>query len=136
MSKHDCIEFSGYKDRAGYGILPGGKRAHREIYRQAFGDFNQYLFVCHKCDNPSCINPKHLFLGTALDNNQDKASKGRSSKVSLLGETNPMAKLTRADAEKIKKMYKSRIITQAKLAMKFGITQSTVWSILNGRTWK
>lgn len=75
-----CLEFQGRSYAIGYGEASVfGKRdfAHRLIYRIMVDDIPEGMFVCHKCDNPLCINIEHLFLGTALDNNRDKISKSR-----------------------------------------------------------
>lgn len=80
----ECWEWTGNKAR-GYGqIMVGGKvhKAHRLAYFIAHGAFDWSMFVCHTCDNPSCCNPSHLFLGTCSDNFQDMLKKGRANKAS------------------------------------------------------
>lgn len=82
LTDEDCWEWNGARQRAGYGAFNNGKMifsAHRYAAKRAFGDFDASLFVCHKCDNPSCINPAHLFLGTHQDNAADMGSKGRAA---------------------------------------------------------
>src|SRR5690242_9767800 len=91
-----CIEFQGHKRPDGYGrtTRPGSRRvgmAHRMVWEDRFGPIPKGLFVCHTCDNPSCVNHEHLFLGTAAENNSDKTKKGRSWKCP--GPMNPSAKL-------------------------------------------
>jgi hypothetical protein len=72
----DCIEWKGRTDKDGYGTI-GSRRAHRVAWEQTFGPIPDGLQVLHKCDNPPCCNPDHLFLGTRTDNMNDKVRKGR-----------------------------------------------------------
>lgn len=79
MSIHtECIEARGPNRGAGYKAV-GAKYAHRVAYEKAFGEIPSGLFVCHRCDNPACINPDHLFVGTHSDNMRDMVAKGRNS---------------------------------------------------------
>jgi hypothetical protein len=78
----DCIEWTGSVAKNGYGRLClNGKYilAHRLVWKMVFGAIPPGICVCHRCDNRSCINPDHLFLGTGFDNMQDMVSKGRHS---------------------------------------------------------
>lgn len=77
-----CWEWTGSRNTAGYGVISskGRKRmAHRVSYEIANGPIPDGMLVCHRCDNPKCVRPDHLFLGTSRDNAQDAASKGRVS---------------------------------------------------------
>jgi hypothetical protein len=78
--KSECIEYAGYVNKDGYGRLrAGGDKilAHRLSYEHNVGEIPEGLLVLHKCDNPSCVNPDHLFLGTDKDNHDDAIAKGR-----------------------------------------------------------
>lgn len=104
--------------------------AHRYFYEKRFGAVPAGLFVCHTCDNRSCVNPEHLFLGTNEDNMKDAAAKGRTAR----GEKNGQVKLTSRQILKIRGLYQSGL-TQQKIADRFGIHQVHVSDIILRRRW-
>lgn len=127
----DCWEWLAQKDKGGYGYLKNNKkntRAHRYAYEH-FKNNDQSipssLCVCHHCDNPGCVNPNHLFLGTYKDNAQDRDRKGRGVYP------NPK-KHTDYEAIKIRLDYDSGL-SQRKVAKLNNSTQKTVWKIVNSK---
>ena len=77
---NECWEYLGSKLPRGYGVIRKGRTtlyAHRIAYKIFWGDYDSDMCVCHHCDNPSCCNPYHLFLGTHADNVRDREAKGR-----------------------------------------------------------
>lgn len=87
LDNEKCIEWQGPKDGGGYGYVKHEKKlwkAHRLAYHLAYGDIPNGQYICHKCDNPPCVNPLHLFAGTQQDNVRDMVSKGRQNPKSLL----------------------------------------------------
>lgn len=86
LDKSKCIEWQGPRDGGGYGFVQHeGRRwkAHRLAYHLAFGGIPGGAYICHKCDNPPCVNPAHLFAGTQQDNARDMVAKGRMNPNSL-----------------------------------------------------
>lgn len=107
--------------------------AHRFSWRLFRGALSDELDVLHKCDNPKCVNPEHLFLGNQSDNMKDMVSKGRA--LHRIGSTNPNSKLTEENVWWILQLYERRLFTQVELASLFNVTQSMISSILRGDSW-
>lgn len=130
----ECIEFTGYRDKNGYGSLTIDGvyvRAHRLAFEIAHGEVPEGLFVRHKCDNPPCINPDHLESGTPADNMRDKAERVRAAK----GTDNAAAKLTDADVRRIRAL-RSAGWTYGELSALFDVGNSTVGRVVRGSHWK
>lgn len=135
-----CWTWTAGVDRRGYGkfrINDDAKDtlAHRFSYELHFGPFDADLCVCHSCDNPPCVNPSHLFLGTRADNNADMVAKGRHANGHLSGERSPTAKLTDAQAREIRVIYETGL-TQREIADKFGVSRSTISNVVLWKNWK
>ena len=92
--------------------------------------------VLHSCDNTSCVNPSHLFLGTQSDNMDDKVAKGRANCPSLTGENNKQSRLTNALVNEIRYKYANQKISQWTLARQYGISQVHVSRIIRNEVWK
>lgn len=131
-----CWEWSGLIDGAGYARISLNRNlkigAHRFSYAMHYGVEPGNLFVCHRCDNPRCTNPEHLFLGTPLDNTKDMFSKGRQGRFD--GEKNPRVILTEEDVENIK-VASAAWMSNTELGQLYGVTHSTISAIKRGKTW-
>jgi hypothetical protein len=134
-----CWIWAAYRNRKGYGTFQTKVRVprlvHRLSYMIATGADPGEKCVCHSCDNPACVRPDHLFLGTLADNNLDMLKKGRASGGSFPGELAPWSKLTAEDVLEIRTCYTfhggGRIAAE-----KFGVTPSAISSILRGKVWR
>lgn len=133
-----CWLWLGGLDKNGYGKMRYGAKntikAHRFSYLRYMGNIDAGLYVCHSCDNPSCVNPEHLFLGTPLDNTQDMINKQR--KAPCLGEHNGVAKLSEADILEIRRLWATGDYMQKELAVLYGVTQSNISHIVTRKLWK
>jgi hypothetical protein len=127
-----CWEWISHLDRQKkYGIFNYQARhwrAHRLSYWFHKGEFNLDLYVCHTCDNPLCVNPDHLFLGTTQDNTSDRVKKDRSAK----GEKNGDSRLTDDQVKSIKSSLES--VTE--LSKKYKVSRTTVYKIKNRQSWQ
>lgn len=131
----DCWLWTGARFDSGYGsfsIKRKGCRAHRVSWELSFGPIPDGKLVLHRCDNPPCVNPSHLFLGTGADNSADMVQKNRH----LYGERNHNAKLTEAFVLEIRRDYASGATTFRDLAKHYGVHESIVADAVQGKTWK
>ena len=123
--------------RGPYGVVRlGGRKgrtigAHRIAYELANGPIDDGLHVCHHCDNPPCVRPDHLFVGTPADNHKDRMSKGLR-KPGTPGERHPSAKLNEAQVREIR----AATGPYAEIASRFGIAEGTISNIRARRIWK
>lgn len=134
----ECWSWTAAKTRDGYGkISIGGYRrswilAHRLSWRLHCGPIPEGLFVLHHCDSPSCMNPRHLFLGTQADNVRDMDMKGRRSyETGSRGEANGSAKLARGEVLKIR----NSSLPNRELAKLYSVTRSEIEHIKHRRAW-
>lgn len=129
-----CWEWNAYKDRDGYGVFQLNqypKQAHRVSWLFSNGEIPPNTLVCHKCDNPGCVNPEHLFLGTNSDNMQDMLSKNRSNYSR--GEYVGTSKLEEAQVRYIKS---NKQYTGKDLAEEFGVSPALISMIRSNKCWK
>lgn len=118
----------------GYGVTTVTGRdegAHRVSYTLAVGPIPDGLGVLHHCDNPPCVRPSHLFVGTQADNNRDMEQKGRAPKV--FGEAHWKARLTEEQVRAIRRM---RGVGPTAIARQLGATRSAVRHVLAGNSWR
>lgn len=127
----NCIESPLRKDKDGYPRIKHDKRvmsAARLLYYIMYGDIPVGKMLLHTCDNPSCVNPDHLYLGDNVQNMKDKVSRGR-----VAGDNHPRAKVTEEQITEMVSMFNNEALTQAAIGKVFGICQSQVSAILNGK---
>lgn len=131
-----CWLWTASKTRKGYGYFRFTRkklfRSHRFAYLIFKGPIPRKKLVCHKCDFPGCVNPRHLWIGTPDQNMKDMVKKHRQSK----GEDVYCSTLTEKKVKKIRKLYKTRKITQYKLSKKYKVVQSVISEIIHKSLWK
>lgn len=136
----ECWPWLASDGQDGYGQLRVGKRiekAHRISYMLHYGPIPENMEVCHECNNPPCVNPTHLFLGTHLENMRDMAEKGRSTlgNPGLSGETHPNAKLNETQVKQIREMAHAQT-AYCVIARQFHVSEALIRKIVKRQAWK
>lgn len=129
-----CWLWTGATAGKGYGALSAEgvlRYAHRFSFEKFRGPIPAGLHVLHRCDNPPCCNPDHLFIGTRTDNMHDASVKGRLRNR----ERNPQAKLTEAAVAEIRERYLRGGISRRALGEEYGVNEATIGKAVRGKTW-
>jgi hypothetical protein len=154
MGEDDCWEWIACKYPSGYGCFSGSEHyAHRVSYCLYIGSIPKGVCVLHHCDNPSCVNPNHLFLGLQADNVRDMLQKNRRGDTRVYGnrngarihpeirqgENNGSSVLTELSVVEIRKLYTRDRYHHSnirQLSTRFGVSRSTIKSIVASKSWK
>jgi hypothetical protein len=137
--ENECWVWIGRIGSYNYGVFDLDNkaiRAHRFSYIIHFGEIPSSppdLCVCHTCDNPSCVNPAHLWLGTRSQNMQDKIKKGRGNYLKGIEASNAI--LTEVQVKEIKQKLKNEVKI-AELSKIYGVSRIAIWHIKKGHNWK
>lgn len=136
-----CWNWKGPVRGRGYGSFNTGNRSdytHRLAWIITYGQVLPGQVICHRCDNPACCNPAHLFIGSQRDNMRDMVRKGRnrSSVTYRPGSSNPFARLTESQVIAIRNRYQQGGITQQSLAREYGVSRPMIGHIIARRNWK
>jgi hypothetical protein len=127
----DCWIWLSVINHEGYGrlwFLGRFNQAHRLSWEFTNGPIPEGRFVCHKCDNPTCVNPAHLFLGTNEENMMDCFQKGRRSKSG--------ARLKPPEVEEIRRRYSNKEASSHKMAKEYGVSKTQILRIVKNRCWQ
>lgn len=139
VQDNGCHVWTGMRTEKGYGLIGyNGRswRVHRLVYELAYAPIPRGWIVCHRCDNPPCINPEHLFIGKPKDNTRDMMRKGRAAQGPGFpsGEEHPNTKLNTEAVRQIRRLV-AEGRSQRSVAKSYGVSQGTVASIAARRTW-
>lgn len=136
----ECWVWTGAKNLKGYGRFKIARKfysPHRLVWEWSNGPIPDKMDVCHHCDNPSCVNPKHLFCGTRSENMLDAGRKGRLSTYQRArGSEVGSAKLTKEQVIEIRTTYAKGRMNQREIANAYGVGRTTVRHIIHRRTWR
>lgn len=132
-----CWLWTGKRNKQGYGWFSEthsrGIQSHRFAFRLKHGYLTPGRHVCHRCDTPACVNPDHLFEGTAQENIRDSWDKGRRSQA---GERNAYHKLTDIQVVAIRRRYAAGGVYQRELADEYGVHRVLISLIVRGKVWQ
>ncbi len=132
--KNGCWETEVYRKVA---VIQRKRYRLYQVYHLLFnGPIPPGMQVCHSCDNPYCVNPEHLWVGTHHDNHRDKMNKGRHNNGRSPGELNGSSKLTQSQVDEIRARYSPRKVTMEQLAREYGVAKSTISFIVKRVSWK
>lgn len=136
----DCWNWTGmtYRNRDLRGLVRVKKKltfAHREAWRLTHGEIPKGMCVCHKCDVTTCCNPRHLFIGTQLENIADRQKKGRCKSKGPDGQKNGMAKLRDDQANEILRLLETKAVKSKEIAKRFGVSESLISRMKHGKAW-
>ena len=132
-----CWEWVGGLNSTGYGVMGIDYKkylAHRIVYKEIYGEIMNGLFVLHKCNNPKCCNPNHLYLGTQTDNVEQMFKEGRAN--TACGERTGAAKLTEKDVLEIRRLYLTGDYSQRDLGKMFEVDHKVICNIINRNAWR
>lgn len=133
----DCLVWTGARDTSGYGnfrYLRKTIKANRMSFVLFRDEIPYGLMVLHKCDNPPCVNPDHLFLGTHKDNYDDMVKKGREVRSGVKGSKSHFAKLNDKKVIEIRALIKKGV-TQDKISKKYGVSRAHIGNIALRKSW-
>lgn len=151
-SPNGCWIWTGSKDTSGYGSFyfnKGPRSTHRLSFQMHFRLLLPGECVLHRCDTPACVNPEHFWIGSVLENNQDRSKKGRSAR--LLGDAHPLrknptraargekcggSKLTDQIVTEIKRLTAEGKMKQKEIARLFSVSRGTILNVTKGNYWK
>lgn len=146
VAESGCWQWTGAALTSGYGLIQrqrGGRRvsilAHRLSWALSNGSIPLGMVVCHRCDNPGCVNPAHLFIGTDSDNSKDKVAKGRQARgeaIRLGMARSGRVALTAEVVGQIRAEYATGEVSISALAAKYGVGFTTVHSVIHRTTWR
>lgn len=127
-----CHNMKGYGVFSSFGNFSSGVMCHRISWTLVKGEIENGLCVLHRCDNPSCVNPDHLFLGTKLDNNKDAVDKLRHQ----FGQYHYNSKFSHELVLKLREYHKTTGVGYRQLARRFNVSTSTMRDLLSGKTYR
>ncbi len=139
-----CWEWNRSRNSHNYGRFSVGQKtysAHRYAMVFLFGSIPDGMFVCHRCDNPCCVSPFHLYIGTRWQNARDMVTRNRhrwkrARRLDIAGENSMFAVLTEAKVLAMRRMYVPHEVGFQLIAKKFGVSKRAAMSAIKGKTWK